>query len=353
MNFIPQGNNRESEEEGEIRERLRLGNGVISSVEEQIRKPKPHNEPPQGLDNIFDVKLSGKLKGEGIEVTFNDTSLTSLTGLSTRGRVKRIKETLGTVLATGGTGKDAGSAMVVGSGFGSGRSLYLAFDLGESAVAGDEEGYREFIGDIIDYVRPEEAVAAVPLGVEYYEARVESLVVPLQVDVESFVAAPLVIELVLDGGERTGSTVNWNFLLGLEGEKVLRMLLSLPEGPGENEVETRVSYLVRGGYREFETKRDEVVVGAASGEVLDDVIGLLEGMDPPNQGGQKSRVEDAIEELGELRRDPPRDKEAAASAIETIVEVLEDLDRVDDVPESVVPSLGILLRYYERLWSGF
>lgn len=362
--IIGDKNHLEKERQWELAERVRLGDGLISSFLDEIDLPvKDHGEHDgddkdnRASKNILGVDVDGKLSKD-ITVTLTGSAIAYAGDYQTTGRTKRVRALSPTAVGDGFVppkGDDKAPApTVVSNAFGRGKTVFFAFDMAQSATATNTAATDRLIRAAFAKATPTQEVF-IPAGRMAIAMGVQSKVVPanLAIRIEEMFPADASVVNKLAGNVQSGVIV-WNVALDVDETDTVQYVLGLPDISEDTVTTTAdISYLVRGNYILFARLPLTVITEKSLSGLLDKAIRDLTAL-PVSDPDDREKIKDAIEDLDAQLRTPPTTPKQIETAIEDVLEAVRRLDGISANPqsvESIRETLDKIILIYGRLFG--
>ncbi|HDL64120.1 MAG TPA: 6-bladed beta-propeller, partial [Proteobacteria bacterium] len=144
--------------------------------------------------------------------------------------------------------------------YGLGKTVFYAFDLGQSVT---DDSYNQFVGllrNSLDYVKPSDD-SIISGDVAAIDIAVKSPVVPsnLSINVTEIIPDAIAVLNTFEG-QQSGQVINWNFDLIRNQSKVLSYVVKLPQVAATYSLISDISYQVRDIYRVFDSVNLHLII---------------------------------------------------------------------------------------------
>ncbi|MFO0752292.1 MAG: RHS domain-containing protein [Thermodesulfovibrionales bacterium] len=323
----------------ELKGAVHYGDGLV------YVKTKADDE--HDLSELFGVQFKGMSTNKDMEVSFVQSELGGTMTLRSSG--KAVKTALTSSAAKGlGTVKDKKESypVVVSSQYGRGKTVLFAFDL---LASSDQGTVSSLLTNALGFVAPSEpqvrALGEVPLLIT-----LQNSAEPADVQVTETVPSDTGVESIVPDAAQTGSGMEWSSALSGNQDMSFEYSLVLPDRAGSYRTETEVRYGNGGEYRLYGQYALDISVTQGSTELLEEVLTALQGLVLSSKKDTE-RVNEALEELGDVEREASGRKEAEKN-IGRITEALKELSEVSADVDSVRTKLEELLKVWQGKWSA-
>jgi hypothetical protein len=256
----------------ELREKVYSGTGLISSL--WVKHAS--------AETIFGMKVAGKLANdcsEDLTVQVIESPFTIADSITVKGRVHRVTALETDRIVAGWIADEQGSSVheeqypaIVLSEYGTGKTVYYAFDLGLTLDGTNYDQLAGLIADTISHVHtPPNAETYSPYQMVPVTTRLKSLGGSFNVRLTDIYAEELsLFDQLTDSWVPDNPKVT-DTLLGVDAQLNLSYFVLMPEEAGTYSITTEVGFVINGNYTLFDTVFHEASVGLSVQELLDDI----------------------------------------------------------------------------------
>lgn len=338
----------------ELRERVYSGKGLVSSLYLGHGEGHEHEKGDQDLNLLFGLSYKGQLSGDEHPVTLLDSPLSQAATVAAKGKALRVEVSDPARIAAWLTDDhhhkdDKQSPGIVLNGYGLGKTVFFAFDLGASLSEEAQTTLKTLIRNSVSYVhRAKDTTAFHPFDLAPVEITLKSLGAAF--DLRLTETYPDGIR-IYDPVTGTWITDNpWTVNIHLEPNETRRVLYYalLPDRAGTYTLGTQVAYLEGGVYTPYQELHLDLIAAQDSTTLAGDVIQTLKAL--PAAGEDQERVNEAIKYLEKVQARAVATREDAEKNIH---DILKAIDKLLPVASADVSSVRLMLDELLKVWEGW
>ncbi|MBI5641167.1 MAG: RHS domain-containing protein [Nitrospirae bacterium] len=322
----------------ELREAVNYGEGLV------YIKTLPNALP--SLQEVFGVDFNGMSTNKDLIVNLNESPISSLSTLQSKGKVVKTTITATTAQALGSvTDKKESYPVIIMNQYGRGKAVLFSFDLLNSL---DKAKASSLIVNSLNYVVPEERFTRA-LGDEPIRITLNNSSEPVEIQVTETLPSQTTADSVKPAATQTGNPIQWSLSLSANGKKTLGYWLNLPDMAGDYQIGTELRYSNHGLYRLYGNYSLTITVANSSAELLHQVIAALQAW--PVAGDAATHVAAALDYLTLITDHQGITKTEAQLNLSNILSAIKELEQVSADVAAIRLALDELLKIWQAKWN--
>lgn len=338
----------------ELREQVYSGKGLVSSLYLKHGEEPEHGKDDEDLSLLFGLTYKGHLSGDAHLVILLDSPVSQAGTLTAKGKALKVEVLDSTRIAAWLTDThhhkdDKQYPGIVLNGFGLGKTVFFAFDLGATLSEETQTTLKALIRGSLAYVhRPRDTAAFHPFDLAPVEIILKSLGAAFDLRLTETYPDGIKIYDPVTGKWITDNP--WAVNIHLEPNETKRVLYYalLPDQAGTHTLGTQVAYSEGGVYTPYQELHLDLIVAEDSTTLAGNVIQILKAI--PAAGEDQERINEAIKHLEKVQARTVATREDTEENIHDILKAVELLPvaNVDISGKRLI--LDALLRAWEGQW---
>jgi len=339
--------------DNELRELVYSGKGIISSL---FLKDGEYRKDKEEDSSLFGVGYKGRLSGDDHDIDLVDSPVSAAGTLKTQGEALRIEAAEGATVAgwiKAGKGKDGkckdeSYPAIVLNEYGTGKTVYCAFDIAASLDSQSHDRLSEILKNSIHYVHKIlQADSFAPYHGIPVEINLNSTGSVLNLRITE--TYPSDVKIYDSPASRWITENPWTMTTRLEpGEpKSIRYFALLPDITGTYTLETDIEYLDNGSYIPYRNLSEDFIVDKNTVTITGDIIAALNELQA--EGRQKARINDAIRHVDYVQK---RKVIGGHDIEKNISDILKAIDALISLNGIDVSAIRLQLNTLLRIWEG-